>query len=146
MQRRVKIMLFFSAFIIFTGLACEKTEGEGSGGVSPSSSDPRIIEGFTCADMNNNAPLGIDNQFFVDEVIYLWIQWENVQGSHTMRVLWVDPDNDIIEKEQAFTSESGFYTIYFWIDTSPSAPTGQWLAEVYLDGNLIRSYTFWLNA
>ncbi|MDZ7723721.1 MAG: hypothetical protein U5R06_13190 [candidate division KSB1 bacterium] len=145
-EYRTPISLIFIGLLLITVIACEKTEGEGSGGVSPSSSEPRILEAFTCADVQDNLPLGIDNQFFVDETIYLWMHWENVQGDHSMRVLWVDPDNDIIEKTQTFTSESGFYTIYFWIDTSSSAPVGQWLAEIYLNGYLIRSYTFWLDA
>lgn len=145
MQGCMKGILFVFFIFMLMSLACEKTEGEGSGGVSPSSSEPRILEAFLCADVKNNVPLGIDNLFFVDETIYLWVHWENVKGDHSMRVLWVDPENDIIEKTQTFSSENGYYTIYFWIDTSGSAPTGQWLAEIYLDGNLIRSYTFWLD-
>lgn len=147
MKRRIhNYILYIGLFLLLTGLACEKTEGEGSGGVSPSSSEPRIIQAFTCADVQDNAPLGIDNLFFVDEVVYFWIQWENVKGEHEVKVLWVDPDEDIVEKSQHFTSESGFYTVYFWIDTSSSAPAGQWLAEIYLDGQLMQSHTFWLEA
>ena len=138
--------VFLSALLLI-GLfssSCEKTEGGGGGGIDPSATDPRIIDGFICADVLDNKPLRIDNEYFVDEYVYLWLSLENVSGSHTVRVLWVDPDDDIVEQKQSFDSETGLFTLYFWIDTSPTAPTGQWIAEIYIDGNLMRSYTFWL--
>lgn len=98
-----KRILFFLLLPVVLFLACSTSEGKGGGGLEPGSTDPEIIEGFLCANVFEGRPVGIDNEFFVDDVIYMWL------------------------------------------DTSLTAPTGKWVAEVYLDNKFVRSYGFWLN-
>ncbi len=133
------------ALLVLFALACDSTEGAGSGGTEPGTTAPEIVEGFMCAGVFEGHPVGIDNDFFLDERAYIWISWTNVVGKHEVKILWVDPNEKIIETKNTFESEKGKMTTYFWLDTTQSAPVGQWLAEVYLDGNFVRSYTFWLN-
>jgi hypothetical protein len=91
-------------------------------------------------------PVGIDNDFFVDDVVYIWLSWVNVTGSHQVKILWIDPSEKIIEVVRTFESKTGKLANYFWLDTTISAPVGKWVAEVYLDGVFVRSYAFWLNS
>jgi len=134
--------LLISAFYI----SCDKTEGGGSGSLEPGSGDAEIIEGFICSHVADNKPEGIDNSFYPDELVYLWMQWGNVSGSHTVKVYWVNPDDKVMsEQEEKFNSTSGKAITHFFIDTTSSAPIGRWLAEVHIDGHFIRSYAFWMN-
>ncbi|RPH97029.1 MAG: hypothetical protein EHM72_14050 [Calditrichaeota bacterium] len=127
-------------------LGCSSTEGQGSGGIEPGSSSPDIIEGFMCGGVYNDLPVGIDNDFFVDDIVYIWLSWVNVTGSHEIKILWIDPNEKIIEVLRTFESKTGKLANYFWLDTTSAAPVGKWVAEVYLDGDFVRSYAFWLNS
>lgn len=127
-------------------ISCDSTEGKGSGGTEPSISAPQIIEGFMCAGIYEDKPVGIDNDFFVDDVIYIWLSWLNVSGEHEVKIIWVDPSENLFETKNKYKSTNGKLTTFFWLDTTTNAPPGRWLAEVYLDGVFIRSYGFWLNS
>jgi len=138
------VILFIISLLIFS-FACDKTEGEGSGGLQPESGDPVIIEGFICSDVINGKPYGIDNDFFPDDVIYIWLSWEQVSGEHDVKIIWLDPDDDVVtETKKNFNSKNGKWITYFFIDTTNSSPTGKWIAEVHIDGKFTRSYGFWI--
>jgi hypothetical protein len=139
------LVLVVLALILFALSSCEKTEGQGSGGLDPGSSQPDITEGYICSDVFDGKPRGIDNSFFADETVYLWLSWVKVPDKHEVKVIWVDPGDDVVEtSRQTFTSESGNQITYFFLDTSSSAPVGKWIAEIYLDERFIRSYSFWI--
>lgn len=132
-------------FSLLMCLACDDTEGEGGGGLQPGSSDPMIIEGFICAGVDNGKPLAIDNNFFPDDHVYIWLSWEQVAGERQVKIVWVDPDDDVAtETTSSFESKNSKWITFHYIDTTSSSPTGQWLAEVYIDGVFVRSYAFWL--
>ena len=140
----VLVVLVLSLFALSS---CDKTEGEGGGGLDPGSSQADIFEGYICSDVFDGKPRGIDNSFFVDETAYLWLSWINVPGKHEVKILWVDPDDDVVEtSRQTFASESGNQITFFFLDTSSSAPPGKWIAEIYLDEKFVRSYGFWILA
>lgn len=126
--------------------SCDSTEGKGGGGIEPGVSTPEVIDGFMCGGIFNDLPVGIDNDFFVDDVVYIWLSWVNVSGSHEVKILWVDPNDKIIEAKTTFDSKTGKMVNYMWLDTTLSAPVGKWVAEVYLDDSFVRSYGFWLNS
>ncbi|MDZ7316751.1 MAG: hypothetical protein ONB24_11550 [candidate division KSB1 bacterium] len=142
MAKRIIVFLLLPLILY---LACSTSEGKGGGGLEPGSTDPEIIEGFLCANVFEGRPVGIDNEFFVDDVIYIWLSWVNVSGQHELKVLWVDPNDKTIEATSTFESKTGKMVTYMWLDTSLTAPTGKWVAEVYLDNKFVRSYGFWLN-
>jgi hypothetical protein len=127
-------------------LACNSSEGKGSNVTEPDTNTPEIVEGFLCSGIFEDKPVGIDNDFFVDDIIYIWLSWQNVIGTHEVSIIWVDPNDKLIETKNQFKSERGTMTTYFWLDTTTSAAPGKWLAEVYLDGLFVRSYAFWLNS
>ena len=135
--------ILFSAFYF---LSCDKSEGEGSGSTDPGSDNAEIIEGFICSDVFDNKPRGIDNDFLQDDVVYLWLSWQNVSGKHEVKIIWVDPEDDIVETSvKSFNSTSGKQITFFFLDTSSSAPTGRWYADIYIDDEFVRSYAFWIN-
>ena len=140
--RILLVLLWAGSFLI---LSCSSTEGGGSGGLEPSVTEPRIVDGFMCANVFDDRPVGIDNDFWLDDRVYIWLSWENMSGAHTVKILWVDPNEKLFETRNTYKSDQGNLTTYFWLDTTSSATAGEWLAEVYLDGNFIRSYSFWLN-
>ena len=141
-----KLLIISISIISLLVLACSSTEGQGGNTTEPSVTAPAIVEGFMCAAIYDDNPVGIDNDFFVDDAIYIWLTWENVIGVHKVKIVWVDPNEKLFETNDSFTSKDGKMTTYFWLDTTNSAPPGRWLAEVYIDGIFMRSYAFWLNS
>lgn len=143
-----KPFLFLLSFFLLAGLflSCSSTEGQGGNTTEPSASAPTVVEGFMCTEIYENNPVGIDNDFFVDDVVYIWLSWKNVAGAHNVKIVWVDPNEKLYETANSFTSRDGAMTTYYWLDTTSSAPVGRWLAEVYIDGIFMRSYAFWLNS
>jgi hypothetical protein len=147
MTRKLPRLLLISICItlIFI-MACSSTEGQGGNATEPSITAPEIVDGFMCTAIYDNNPVGIDNDFFVNDEIFIWLSWKNVLGAHNVKIVWVDPNDKLYETPDGFTSQDGHMTTYFWLDTTNSAPTGRWLAEVYIDGVFMRSYAFWLNS
>lgn len=142
---RNAFLLFIVSIILFT-FACDSTEGGGAGGLEPSDTEARIVDGFMCANVFEGKPVGIDNEFWLDDRVYIWLSWENMNGTHTVKIIWVDPNDKLYETSDVFKSSNGKLSTYFWLDTTSSAPAGQWLAEVYTDNLFVRSYSFWLNS
>ena len=140
----VSLLLFPLVNIII--LSCDSTEGGGGGGTEPTATAPQIVDGFMCAGIFEDKPVGIDNDFWVGDHVYIWLSWVNVTGTHEVKILWIEPGEKLYETKQTYKSQDGKLTTYFWLDTTSSAPAGEWLAEVYLDGNFVRSYSFWLNS
>ncbi|MBN1561805.1 hypothetical protein JW998_16260 [candidate division KSB1 bacterium] len=136
----------FLSFAITILMSCSSTEGQGSGGLEPVISAPQIVDGFMCASVFEDKPVGIDNDFWVDDVVYIWLTWENMSGTREVKIVWVDPRDNLYETKKSYSSKDGKLTTYFWLDTTASATPGEWLAEVYLDGVFVRSYSFWLNS
>ena len=141
-MRRLILLGIVAGAMLFS--ACDSTEGAGGGGLEPSAEDQVIMEAYICGFVENDNPGGIDNSFFPDDQIYLWMLWDNFYGNHTIRILWVDPNNKIYETERSYDVKSGRLKTYFWLDTTATAPTGKWFAEVYLDDDFVASYGFWL--
>ena len=147
-RKKASVPFFFLlsgwlALVLFS--ACEKTEGEGGGGLEPGRGSPEILEGFFCGYVFEGNPEAIDNSFFPDENIYLWLSWGQVSGKHEVRIIWLDPEGDVVtETAQQFNSKTGKWITFFFIDTTSSAPLGRWIAEVNIDDQFIRSYAFWM--
>jgi len=141
-----KALLLFLLMANIIVLSCSSTEGGGGGGTEPTTSAPQIVDGFMCAGVYEDKPVGIDNDFWVDDLVYIWLTWVNVTGTHEVKILWIEPGEKLYETKQIYKSQDGKLTTYFWLDTTSSAPPGEWLAEVYLDGSFVRSYSFWLNS
>jgi hypothetical protein len=135
----------YLVILIIPLIGCDSTEGDGAGGLEPTQRYPEIQEGMICGDVIDGKPAYIDNTYFRDERIHVWLRWENFLGSHEVNVIWVEPDGDIArETRSRFRSDSGEQVTFFYLDTTHTAPLGPWLAEIYIDGRFARSYVFWI--
>ncbi len=134
---RVVLLVACAVFV-----ACES--GGGGGSVTPDTS-PRIVESFTCRDVDpQSRPLGITPIFSrsADRRIYVWAQWKNVESTHTASAVWYDPGGSKdLESSKEFTSPTGEQIVWFYI--SPAGMTlGRWEVELWLDGVFHRSHCF----
>ena len=135
-------LLLAGAMLLSSG--CDKVEGEGGGVVSPTESDPYIIESVFCVNVyNDSKPVLITSVFYQDDYVYLWIRWGNVEETHTVTSEWFDPDGSLqAEVDQEFTAQGGGAITWFYLDTTSSAPLGEWWVDIYLDGEFMRSQIF----
>ena len=132
----------FSMMIFYGG--CDKVEGEGGGTVSPSDNEPYIIESVFCVNVDDESrPVLITDTFYIDDYVYLWIRWGNVTETHTVTTEWYDPDGDMVaHPEQEFTAQGGQAITWFFLDTTPTAPEGEWWVDIYFDDEFMRSQIF----
>lgn len=146
-------MIFFSrnfAWLLLVGLcifglACEESKPGGGGSVTPSEEDPEIIEAYVCGAVQNSKPQLVGTDFFQDETVFMWVSWNNVPGDHSFRVLWVKPNDDVVESPtQNFNSKTGKQITFASLNTTSTAQAGRWYVEVYLDDAFYSSYSFWL--
>ncbi len=117
-----------------------------SGVLEPSEDEPIILESVVCLDIEDDRPVGITDTFLAsDERVCLWIYWINVEGSHTVEVVWFEPDDESpsLEEKVVIDSSSGLSITWFSIEKPTNGfARGGWLVNVYLDGLFERSYLF----
>lgn len=120
-------------------------ESSGGGGGTTPGDEPRIRESFTCREVDSQSrPTGITEIFYrsLDQRIYVWAHWENVDGNHTAKAVWYNPSNNKdFEGNQQFTSPSGEQITWFWVDPAGMA-LGRWEVELWLDNGFHRSHFF----
>lgn len=142
---KIKGFVVLALIVSLAFLACDKSEGEGSGSLDPGANRPEITEGYVCGGIFEGKPIIIDNSFLQDDIVYLWLSWENVIGNHTVRVIWLDPSNDVVaDRSESFNSKTGKVITHFFLDTTSSAPVGRWVVEIEIDNEFVRSYAFWI--
>lgn len=121
----------------------------GSSSVEPFADEPMIVDSALCINVDNDRPDGITDTFLTsDDRVYIWLYWTNVEGTSTARAVWYKPDVDTPYREdsQVINSESGFGITWFYVDKPVSGfDDGEWLVEIYLDGEFQRSYLFMVN-
>ncbi len=118
----------------------------GSGVLEPLADEPMVLESVMCLDVGEGRPMGITNSFLdSDEEIYVWIYWINVEGEHTAKTVWYEPDAELPfeEESRTFDSSTGFSITWFFIEEpSDGFAKGEWSVEIYMDGLFERSYLF----
>jgi len=142
--RNIKnIILLAPFFLILFYLGCGQTEGGGSGGVGPSSA-PYLIEGLLCSNVTpEQKPVAIADNYPIGDRIYVWLHWGNIEGKHTVELVWYDPDGDQVHQEMYdISTRNNRFITWFFLDTTSSAKPGEWLVSVFLDQNFVRSYVF----
>ena len=136
----VSIATVLSVLIVGCG------EEGGSGVLEPEADEPMVLESVMCLDVDEGRPVGIVGSFLdSDEEIYVWIYWLNVEGEHTAKAAWFEPDALLAfeEESQTFDSSTGFSITWFFIEEPSDGFTkGEWSVEIYMDGLFERSYLF----
>jgi hypothetical protein len=120
-------------------------ESSGGGGGTTPGDEPRIVESFTCREVDSQSrPTGITEIFYqsLDERIYTWVEWENVGGAHTTQAVWYDPGGSRnFDSSQQFNSPTGEQITWFYVDPAGMS-VGRWEVELWLDNAFHRSHFF----
>ncbi len=131
---------------------CDDTASGGSGLTDISREEPTIVDSVLAINVFKERPDGITDTFSsnadINEEIFLWILWNNIEDFHTVKVSWFSPEDDLDEppfweEERNFTSTTGEKITWFYIENP--GDTGEWFVEIYLDGLFERSHVFWVD-
>jgi len=140
-MKRITISLAFIIFLVLCG--CDSSGG--GGGTSPDENAARIIESFTCRDVDSEGrPTGITEIFdsSEDDRIYVWMSWENVSNTHIAKAIWYNPSGGReLDGSEEFTSGSGYQIVWFYLDPA-ALSSGRWEVEIWLDNDFHRSHFF----
>jgi hypothetical protein len=110
-----------------------------------------IFQTILTKDLTRLVPV---TSFSKNDKIYLHTVWTNLTGDHEIKVLWIRPDKKIQETtllKVKIPHNTSNYTTWAWLsfkkgllDILPSEGKfiGLWKAQLYLDGNLLKEYTF----
>lgn len=149
------VIVILSIVIFLHG--CEESRSGGSGTIDLARGEPNIVESVLALSVFEDRPEGITDTFDpdLDKQVYLWLLWENIDSTHTVKVDWYSPDADeddppFWSEEKRITSTTGEKITWFYID----APTGglsldrfvsgYWTVEVFLDDLFERSHLFYM--
>lgn len=135
------IVLVLSALF----LGCDNDGGR-SGVIEPWGDEPMILESLLCLDVSGGRPVGITNAFVeTDERVYIWIYWINIEDRSTVEVAWFEPGEDLPFFEETETIGSDAESLITWFSIDRPArgfAEGDWVVDIYLDGELERSHLF----
>jgi hypothetical protein len=92
--------------------------------------------------------------FSKNDKVYLHTVWTDLTGNHEIKVLWLRPDKKVQETTRLqvkIPPKTQNYTTWAWLSFKKGLldilPTegkfiGSWKAQLFLDGNLLKEYTF----
>ncbi len=141
--------------IILNG--CDETRSGGSGTIDLGRGEPNIVESVLAISVHEDRPDGITDTFSaeVNDQVFLWLLWENIDESHTVKVSWFSPEDDLDDppfwsEERTISSTTGEKITWFYIDAPERGlrgdqfATGEWFVEIFLDGLFERSHLFYV--
>lgn len=136
---------------------CEESRSGGSGTVDLARGEPNITESVLAISVFEDRPEGITDTFDpeLDKKVYLWLLWENIDKTHTVKVDWYSPDEDdddppFWSEEKRISSTTGETITWFFIDTPKGGlshdrfVSGYWTVEIFLDDLFERSHLFYM--
>ena len=135
---------------------CEETRSGGHGATDLSRGEPSIVDSVLAIAVHEDRPDGITDVFSsgVNDQVFLWILWKNIEETHTVEVSWYAPgddlDNPYRSDKRTITSTTGEKITWFYIDAprvqslNVGFEQGEWLVEIYLDGLFERSHLFFM--
>lgn len=141
----ILVMPLLPLMIALSG--CSETSSGGSGFTDIGRDEPTIVDSVLATDVFEDRPDGITTTFVVDvdDQVFLWILWSNVENRHTVEVSWFSPDDNLDgppfwSEEKPLTSTIGDKITWFYIDLPDNR--GDWFVQVYLDDLFERSHWF----
>lgn len=139
-------------------IGCEETPSGGSGAIDLGRGEPNIVESVMSISVHEDRPDGITDTFVseVNEQVYLWLLWENIDKAHTVKVSWFSPEDGVDDppfwsEERTISSATGEKITWFYIDAPENRlaidqfAKGEWFVEIFLDGLFERSHIFFMN-
>ncbi|MDD3777707.1 MAG: hypothetical protein PHN32_08905 [Actinomycetota bacterium] len=104
-----------------------------------------IKEVYLCKSVNeNNSPLEMPNILPADiKNIYLSVNIENITPEDELKVAWTYLDTgDVIQEQVSRVDKKGSGYLSFNINISEGFPSGNYQAEVFLNGELFEELEF----
>ena len=141
---------------VFVMMGCEETTSGGSGVIDVGRGEPKIIDSVMAIDVRNDRPQDITDSFDseLDDKVFLWILWGNINKTHQVEVSWISPGKDLDDpyhvEKRTFSSTTGDKITWFFIDAPTGGLSGErfasgyWIVEVALDGIFERSHLFYM--
>ena len=149
------VIMLLPFAIIFNG--CEETTSGGSGAIDLGRAEPKIIDSVLSISVHDDRPDGITDTFDpeLDEQVFLWILWENIDQRHSVEVNWYSPDDDeddppFWNEKRTISSTTGEKITWFYIDAPKGGlsgnqfASGYWTVEIFLDNLFERSHLFYM--
>jgi len=151
----LSIMLFLSIAFILSG--CEETTSGGSGAIDIGRAEPKIIDSMLAVSVVDDRPSDITDTFDseLDDKVFLWILWDNIDTGHQVEVNWISPDDDLEDppyhsEKITISSTTGDKITWFYIDAPTGGLSGEkfasgyWIVEIYLDDLFERGHLFYM--
>ncbi|MDE0481251.1 MAG: hypothetical protein OXI67_01610 [Candidatus Poribacteria bacterium] len=149
------VIVLLPFLVILNG--CEESKSGGSGAIDLGRGEPNIVESVLAISVHEDRPDGITDTFSaeVNDQVYLWLLWENIEESHTVEVSWFSPEDDLDDppfwnEKRTISSTTGEKITWFYIDAPTGGlsgdqfATGEWFVEIFLDGLFERSHLFYV--
>ncbi len=158
-MKHIYTSLIATTFLIFALIlnGCEESTSGGSGATDIGRGEPKIIDSVLAVDITDDRPTDITDTFDpeIDDKVYLWILWDNIDDGHEVKVNWISPDDDLDDppyhsEEITINSSTGDKITWFYIDAPTGGlggtqfATGYWIVEIFLDGLFERSHLFYM--
>lgn len=133
-----------SVAILAFALALSACEEESASGIIvgplPGS---RVAESVLALAVIDGVPVGITDTFLPDELVNLWVHWEDLEPPHEAEAVWFDPAGDQVDFTVLNITRPEVEQItVFTLELITLSETGRWDVELYLDGEFQRSHTF----
>ncbi len=154
-HRLFAVIVLLSTIIFLHG--CEESRSGGSGTTDLARGEPNIVESALAISVFEDRPEGITDTFDpeLDDQVYFWLLWENIDKLHTVRVDWYSPEEDeddppFWSEERRISSTTGEKITWFYIDAPTGGLSGDqfvsgyWTVEVFLDDLFERSHLFYM--
>ena len=154
-KQNTSLLCIFLFLIILTG--CEESTSGGSGAIDLGRGEPNIVESVLSLSVHDDRPDGITDTFVseINDQVYLWLLWENINKAHTVKVSWFSPEDDVDNppfwtEERTISSSTGEKITWFYIDAPETTlavdqfAKGEWFVEVFLDDLFERSHIFYM--
>jgi hypothetical protein len=137
----VRIKIFILIFLLF--YYCEERIKTIKEVVFPEG--PMIVESVMCTDIINGNPYGITEEFFKGDTVNLWILWMGIRENSKITCFWSKPDGNLFAKDSiVIERDTGKMITIFSVLTDNSSPSGEWMVEIYLNQDFLRSHLFYL--
>ncbi len=104
---------------------------------------PRVGESVLALAVFEGLPVGITDTFIRDEIVHLWVRWEQLEPPHVAEAIWLDPDGDVVDSSVLDISDGPAEQItVFTLELTPASQVGPWEVELWLDREFQRSHIF----
>jgi hypothetical protein len=136
-----RLLLPFVGICAVLLAACD--EERASGELIGPLSGVHVAESVLAIAVFEGVPVGITDTFLQDEIVHLWVRWNNLEPPHDAEAVWYDPNGDEVDVSLVEITDGPAEQItVFSLDLTPTSMLGFWEVDLWLDGEFHRSHLF----